>query len=102
MTCTNCHSELPLRVCRSAAGYYVGRFCDNCGPHGRDSGYFADEVEATDASEEGSDPHRLVASKTRIRAFQPRSHSGSGRFCPCPSEASPRAMAMPQKLHPAW
>ena len=49
MTCTNCHSELPLRVCRSAAGYYVGRFCDNCGPHGRDSGYFADEVEATDA-----------------------------------------------------
>jgi hypothetical protein len=30
---------MALRVLKSAAGYYIGRFCD-CGPYSRDSGYF--------------------------------------------------------------
>ncbi len=28
------------KVLRSAAGYYVGYFCDLCGPYSRESGYY--------------------------------------------------------------
>ena len=48
MKCTICHGVLPTKVCRSAAGYYVGRFCDLCGPQGRDTRYFARESDAFD------------------------------------------------------
>ena len=45
--CMDCSSTLPLKVCRSAADYYVGRFCDNCGPYSRESEeYYATEKEA--------------------------------------------------------
>jgi len=35
-----CGAVLPLEVCRSAAGFYVGYFCPDCGPYDRLSGYF--------------------------------------------------------------
>ena len=44
---TNCKCEnLPLTVCKSAAGYYVGKFCPNCGPYSRESGYFGTRQQA--------------------------------------------------------
>lgn len=39
--CRDCSEKLPLTVCRSNAGYYIGRHCPKCGPYSRDSGYFA-------------------------------------------------------------
>ena len=32
-TCVDCKSKLPLKVCMSAAGYYLGYFCNCCGPY---------------------------------------------------------------------
>lgn len=40
MECSECKTKLPLRVLKSAAGYYVGYFCPNCGPYDRISDYF--------------------------------------------------------------
>jgi hypothetical protein len=45
-TCEDCGGPIPLRVCSSAAGYYVGQWCDNCGPYGRMSGYFRKREQA--------------------------------------------------------
>jgi RNase P subunit RPR2 len=44
--CLECKTVLALRVLKSRAGYYVGYRCDDCGPHGRISGYFRTEAEA--------------------------------------------------------
>lgn len=38
--CMDCHEQLEIQVCESAAGYYIGFFCPNCGPYSRESGYF--------------------------------------------------------------
>jgi hypothetical protein len=38
--CADCDEKLPLQVLESAAGYYIGYKCPNCGPYGRKSGYF--------------------------------------------------------------
>ena len=45
MKCSTCGEEMPLKVCQSAAGWYVGRWC-SCGPHSRESGYFPTEEAA--------------------------------------------------------
>lgn len=45
-TCEDCNSHIPLKVCQSAAGYYVGRFCPECGPYSRDSHYFETREQA--------------------------------------------------------
>lgn len=37
--CDDCGVELKLQVLRSAAGYYIGTWC-NCGPYSRASDYF--------------------------------------------------------------
>lgn len=47
-TCDECGIELKLEVCRSAAGHYLGTWC-NCGPYSRESGYFASRKEAEEA-----------------------------------------------------
>jgi hypothetical protein len=39
MICKDCKKIMPLEVCMSQAGYYIGRQCD-CGPYERVSGYF--------------------------------------------------------------
>jgi hypothetical protein len=44
-TCTECQVTLFLKVCQSAAGYYVGTQC-NCGPYSRESGYFGSREDA--------------------------------------------------------
>lgn len=38
-TCEDCGEPLPLKVCRSNAGYYLGTEC-GCGPYARSSDYF--------------------------------------------------------------
>ena len=38
--CAECGEFLPARILRSAAGYYIGTFCPNCGPYSRESGYY--------------------------------------------------------------
>lgn len=47
VTCSECLTELPLIVCTSAAGHYLGHTCPNCGPYSRETGYFSDYGEAT-------------------------------------------------------
>ncbi len=38
--CTECGTDLPIKVCVSAAGYYIGFFCPHCGPYSRESVYY--------------------------------------------------------------
>lgn len=50
--CCECKEVLPLKVLHSAAGFYLGHFCPNCGPYDRLSfGYYASEQEAYKALE---------------------------------------------------
>lgn len=43
--CPDCRMPARLGVYQSAAGYYVGTYC-NCGPYSRESGYFQTRKEA--------------------------------------------------------
>lgn len=45
-TCSDCGEFLPLQVLRSFAGYYLGYFCNHCGPYSRESGYYKTYEEA--------------------------------------------------------
>ena len=38
--CIECGAELNIQVLSSAAGYYIGFFCPQCGPYSRESGYY--------------------------------------------------------------
>jgi hypothetical protein len=38
--CPDCGAPQPTKVCQSAAGYYIGKWCDACGPDARFSDYF--------------------------------------------------------------
>jgi len=49
--CSECGVSVPLEVCSSAAGYFLGYWCNACGPCGRETGYFGTEQEAKDALE---------------------------------------------------
>jgi hypothetical protein len=40
--CDECGSDLPLRVCRSAAGSFIGKECPQCGPYSRLSDYMTE------------------------------------------------------------
>ena len=51
--CTSCGRKLHLEVLHSAAGYYLGFFCPNCGPYSRESGYYRTREEAAEALESG-------------------------------------------------
>lgn len=42
------------KVCSSAAGHYIGYWCDGCGPWSRESGYFRTREDAQAALD--SDP----------------------------------------------
>ncbi len=44
--CTGCNTTLNIRVLSSAAGYYIGFFCPNCGPYSRESSYYKSREEA--------------------------------------------------------
>ncbi len=47
--CMDCGAELPAKVLRSGAGYYIGTFCDNHGPYSRESGYYPTREAAQEA-----------------------------------------------------
>ncbi|MDO8971437.1 MAG: hypothetical protein Q7U74_12160 [Saprospiraceae bacterium] len=44
--CMECSTALTIQVLSSAAGYYIGFFCLECGPYSRESGYFHSRDEA--------------------------------------------------------
>ena len=54
--CPNCGREMPLQVCHSNAGYYIGTMCcldvdtfeelGHCQPYSRESGYYKSKEEA--------------------------------------------------------
>lgn len=44
--CQCCRQSLNLKVCESNGGFYLGHFCDHCGPHDRLSDYFGTRIEA--------------------------------------------------------
>jgi hypothetical protein len=33
--CPDCGIKLPIKVCMSGAGYYIGQYCGSCGPINR-------------------------------------------------------------------
>lgn len=35
-----CGKKLKLQVLQSGAGYYIGTFCNKCGPYSRESHYY--------------------------------------------------------------
>jgi hypothetical protein len=49
----DCGQELHLGVQHSAAGYYLGFFCPNCGPYSRESGYYRTREEAEETLRQG-------------------------------------------------
>ncbi len=52
--CLQCGADLPVKVWQSAAGFYIGFFCPNCGPYSRESGYFPVREEAEQALTNGN------------------------------------------------
>lgn len=44
--CDDCVEEMELSVCQSAAGFYLGFWCNTCGPYDRVSDYFGTREEA--------------------------------------------------------
>jgi len=48
-----CGTALDIQVLCSAAGYYIGFFCPECGPYSRESGYFRSLEEADRALNSG-------------------------------------------------
>jgi hypothetical protein len=53
-TCHECGSELTIDIQKSAAGYYIGFFCQECGPYSRESGYYRSYEDAEKALSTGS------------------------------------------------
>lgn len=49
----DCENEGP-KVCQSAAGYYIGYSCPECGPWSRESVYYPTHELASDVLERGS------------------------------------------------
>ena len=33
--CPDCGANMPVKVCMSGAGFYIGQWCNNCGPWNR-------------------------------------------------------------------
>ena len=50
--CPECHKKLKLEVLQSAAGYYIGTWCD-CGPYSRESGYYPNRETAQGVLDNG-------------------------------------------------
>ena len=53
--CMDCDTPVELKVCRSAAGFFVGTVCPKCpGTYSRESGYYPDEETAQRAMDSGN------------------------------------------------
>lgn len=46
LKCDECDEVMKLEVLQSAAGFYVGTRCINCGPYYRESDYFSNVAKA--------------------------------------------------------
>lgn len=44
--CDTCGGYMLLQVCKSAAGYYLGFHCPQCGPYSRETKYYETKEEA--------------------------------------------------------
>lgn len=64
-TCMDCHTPLKLQVLQSAAGFYLGYFCPQCGPYSRETGYYP----TRDAAE--ADLKKMVSDNIRTTEFRP-------------------------------
>lgn len=53
----DCGAKLELGVQMSGAGYYLGYWCDQCGPWSRESDYFRTRAEAEKALEREGTGH---------------------------------------------
>ena len=53
-TCHECGTELNIGVQKSAAGYYVGFWCPECGPYSRESNYYRSHEKAEKALSKGT------------------------------------------------
>ncbi len=52
--CSECGTELALKTCTSAVGYYIGFFCPHCGPYSREGGYYPTREDAEWALNNGN------------------------------------------------
>ena len=68
-TTCECGEELKLQVCQSAAGYYLGYFCGQCGPFSRETGYYANRADA--AAELALMGAGFIPSKLRDTDYHP-------------------------------
>lgn len=57
--CAGCRKALPAKVLQSAAGFYIGTFCPECGPNDRWTGYYQSKRVANDSLESGDFVERL-------------------------------------------
>ena len=44
--CPDCGTAIPIKVCMSSRGYYIGQYCNRCGPYSRLSFYYNTSSEA--------------------------------------------------------
>lgn len=52
--CPDCNRDMPVKVCMSGAGYYIGQSCNMCGPFNRLSyDYYRTREEAQKLLETG-------------------------------------------------
>ena len=49
-----CGKDMPLEILQSAAGFYWGHACNECGPWSRESGYYPGKVQAQVAMDIGT------------------------------------------------
>lgn len=52
-TCIECGAKLKIQICRSNA-YYIGYWCEQCGPISRESGYYPSREAAQFALDNGA------------------------------------------------
>lgn len=62
-------TKLELQVLRSAAGYYLGYFCPQCGPYSRETGYMTKEQAEAELA-------KIKAGSTTNTARDTEKHSG--------------------------
>ena len=73
-TCHECGTELVIDVQKSAAGYYIGFWCENCGPYLRRRfawfGLFRQQNEPLTAISEKPESRKLILVRAPQLAFQ--------------------------------
>jgi len=60
---TCCDKVLEFQVLNTPAGYYVGTFCDTCGPYSRETGYFPTMEDAQKVLDVFNGPSEMLPGK---------------------------------------